>query len=416
MRSIEQGQFPIEWVRSRFPAVRIAESRTPPFAFMDNAGGAQVPGSALHHMHRYFLERNVYHAGSYEHADDARDAFVAIRRRMADFMGASSPDEIVFGPNATTLLSIFSASLRQTLTPGDEIIITCLEHEANVTPWLRLKSAGIVTNVWKPRAPDGALELEDLAQLLSERTRLVAVTGASNILGTITDIASVANVVHDHGAILLVDGVHYAPHRRIHIGRDGIDAFFCSGYKLFGAHMGFAACTRELLDRLPGLNHYFLGDESKLELGMQNFEGLAATEGVLHYFHDLANALCIADEDPFDRLFDFIASYERGLSEELVGGLGDVAGVRIYGITDPEYFGMRTPTAAFTIEGYTPQKVARHLGEHGLGVIHGHMSAPRVIEWLGLANSGGVIRVSLCHYNTVAEIKRLLAALRRLSQ
>ncbi|UCC30954.1 MAG: cysteine desulfurase-like protein [Phycisphaerales bacterium] len=411
MREAGQRPFPIEWVRRRFPAVRIAENRDPSFAFMDNAGGAQAPDSALDQMRRYFCERHVYHAGPYDQARMTEEAFAAIRRRMAHFMGASSPDEIVFGLNATTLLSLFSASLGQILEAGDEIITTCLEHEANVTPWLRLKSVGAATRFWKPRGPDGVLDIEDLRQLLSDRTRVVAVTGASNILGTVTDIARVAEVVHDHGAVLVVDGVHYAPHRRINIRRDSIDAFVCSGYKLFGAHIGFLACSRDLLDRLPSLNHYFLGDKAKLELGVQNFEGMAATEGVLQYLSDLAGESGIAADDLYDQLFEAIAAYERTLSEQLISGLNEVEGVHVYGITDPKGFDMRTPTAAITVEGHRPEEIARRLGERGLGVNHGHMYAPRVIEWLGLADSGGVVRVSLCHYNTPAEIERLLAVI-----
>lgn len=412
MKRNTPSSFPIEWVRSQFPAVLRAEQERPPFAFMDNAGGAQVPDTVLDHMRRHFLERDVYHAGSYRHALQARQFLVDIRERMAEYMGASSPDEIVFGLNATTLLGMFATALRRTLKPGDEIISTRLEHEANVTPWLRLRPEGVVVHFWNPRAPEGRLEPSDLETLLCDRTRLVAVTGASNILGAVTDIARVAKLVHNRGAILLVDAVHYAQHRRIHFGRDGMDAVFCSGYKWFGAHIGFAACTRSLLDKLQSLNHFFLENKLKFELGMQNSEGLAATHGVLVYLSDLAGELGMSGESPYDGLFDAIAAYERSLSEHLVGGLKQIERVHIYGITEPNAFAMRTPTVAMTVDGLSPGVVARQLGERGLGVIHGHMYAPRVIEWLGLAESGGVVRISLCHYNTITEIDRLLEALK----
>jgi cysteine desulfurase family protein (TIGR01976 family) len=383
---------------------------------MDNAGGAQVPDSALDEMRRYFHDRNVYHAGAYRRAEQTRDAFTAIRRRIAGFLGASSPGEVIFGLNATTLLSMFAAALRVTLEPGDEIVVTCLEHEANVTPWLRLESTGAVLRFWIPRAPEATLEVEDLETLLSDRTRLIAVTGASNILGTVTDIPSVATLARAREAIFLVDGVHYAAHRRVNVRRDSMDAFFCSGYKFFGAHIGFAACAEWVLDRLPSLNHSFVGSGFKLELGMQNFEGLAATEGVLRYLSDLAGELGIKGRDAYEELFDAIVAYERMLSGRLLDGLLNIGGVHVYGITDPGRFDMRTPTVAFTVDGHTPGHVARRLGERGFGVNHGHMYAPRVIEWLGLTDSGGVIRASLCHYNSLDEISRFLMALAKITE
>jgi cysteine desulfurase family protein (TIGR01976 family) len=411
MQTPSRDAFPIEWIRDRFPAVKVAAAQDPPFAFMDAAGGAQVPEFSLDLVGQYFLKRNVYHAGLYRRAREARTSLAEIRRRLAQFIGAASPDEVVFGLNATTLLSMFAASFGRLLKPGDEIVTTRLEHEANVTPWLRLGHAGVLTRFWAPRAGDRRLDLDGLDALLSNRTRLVAITGASNILGTITDIPCVARLVHDRGAFLLVDGVHLAPHRRINVRRDGIDAVFCSGYKIFGPHMGFGACTRELFHRLPSLNHRFLGDDAKLELGMQNCEGLAAMEGVLRYFAELAARLDLQAEDPYDGVFDAIAGYERMLSERLIEGLRSIKGVHVYGIVDPRQFDVRTPTAAITLEGRTVEEVARALGERGLGVNQGHMYAPRVIQWLGLADSGGVVRVSLCHYNTVEEVERLVAEL-----
>jgi cysteine desulfurase family protein (TIGR01976 family) len=405
------GPFPIEWVRSRFPAVVEGERQDPPFAFLENAGGAQVPESVLENVRRHFLERDVYQAGAYEHAARAREFLARIRERVAEFMGASSPGEIVFGLNATTLLSMFATALSKTLRSGDEIITTQLEHEANVTPWLRLRPNGIDVRFWTPRAPEGRLDVGDLAELITDRTRLVAVTAASNVLGTITDIPGVVRLVHGRGAMLLVDAVHYAQHRRMHVRRDQIDACFWSGYKCFGSHMGFAAVAQPVLDKLPGLNHLFLEDKLKLELGMQNSEGLAAIDGVLDHLSELGGRLGIEGDDLYDGVFDAIAAYERSLSERLFGGLKKIDGLRIYGITDPDRSDMRTSTAAITVDGLRPEEVANRLGERGLGVIHGHMYAPRVVEWLGLAEAGGVVRISLCHYNTAAEIDRLLAVL-----
>ena len=406
--------FPIEWTRNNFPAVVAAEKEKPPFAFMDNAGGSQVPSAALDNVQRFFLERNVNLGGPYRHSIANTGFMDHMRAELAAFLGAASAAEIIFGPNATTLMRLLATSLRELIEPGDEIIISTLEHEANVTPWLRMQLDGAIVRFWEPRGPQAMLQIGDLRALLSDRTRIVALGGASNLLGNVHDLAEVAKLVHERGAILFVDGVHYAPHRRPHVSRDGIDIFVCSGYKVFGAHNGFAACSAHLLNELPSLNHYFLKDKLKFELGTQNFEGLAATEGVLQYFRELAAKLGITSDDPFDALYEHIEAYERLLSVHLIGGLQKIDGVHVYGITDPSLFDRRTPTAAFTVEDRRPDEVAAALGKAGLGVNYGDLYAARIVDWLGLRGGGGVIRASLCHYNTIDEIERLLDALEKI--
>ncbi len=408
---IKADNFPIGWVRSQFPAVLAGEKEQPRFAFMDNAGGSQVPDASLKAIADFFIERNVNHGGSYRHSQKLSASMDETRSGIAGFLGASSPDEIIFGHNATTLIRLLATSLRETLSPGDEIILSTLDHEANITPWLRLQQEGIKIQFWNPRGPDALLQLGDLKALLSRRTRLVAVCGASNLLGTVNDLRPIADLAHESGAILFVDGVHYAPHRHTNVSRDDIDVFVCSGYKIFGAHIGFAACKRRLLEQLPSLNHYFLKDKLKFELGTQNFEGLAATDGVLSYFSSLAKELGIDDEKPYQKVFEHIVAYEKALSERLIGGLLQLHGVRVYGITDPDRFDMRTPTAAFTVENHSPLEIATLLGKAGFGVNDGDLYAARIVDWLRLRQAGGVVRASLCHYNTIDEIERLLDVL-----
>lgn len=405
--------FPIAWARECFPAVYKAEKEDPPFAFMDNAGGTQVPLWVLRNVGRYYVEQNVNLHGPYRHSITNTEFLSKIRQKTAEFLGASSPDETIFGLNATTLIRLFATAFGQTLNAGDEIIISGLEHEANVTPWLRLQQAGVKILFWQPRGPEALLQEGDLKALLSERTRLVAVTGASNLLGTINDCANIAKLVHEAGGIIFVDGVHAAPHMRTNVKRDQIDMFVCSGYKIFGAHIGLAACSEKLLNRIPSLNHYFL-DGLKLELGTQNFEGLAAMDGVFEYFHALAKQMNIEDENPYERLFDRIGSYERYLSEYTIPKMQKIDGITVYGITDPKRYNSRTPTVAFNLQGHHPLDVAGKLGEAGLGVNDGDLYAARIVEWLGLKDSGGVVRASLCHYNTTEEIDRLLEEIKKI--
>jgi cysteine desulfurase family protein (TIGR01976 family) len=403
--------FPIDWVRKRFPALIAAEKEKPPFIYMDNAGGAQVPDTVISAAERFFIERNVNHGGPYGRCKNNTAAIDEVRARLAEFLGAASPDEICFSLNATTLIRLFATSLRETFRPGDEIILTNLDHEANITPWLKLQKDGIKVKFWDPRGSEALLQPGDLKTLLSERTKVVAVCGASNLLGTVNDLRAISELVHKQGAILFVDGVHFAPHRRSHVVRDGVDVFVCSGYKVFGSHIGIAACRRTLLELLPTLNHYFLKDRLKFELGTQNFEGLAAMGGLLDYLRKLAKELCIREENLYDKLFDAIGAYERSLSGHLVGGLQQIPGLRVYGITDQKKFTMRTPTAAFTIDGRSPLEVSTVLGKANIGVNFGDLYAARIVDWLGLRPSGGVIRASLVHYNTTAEIDRLLEVL-----
>ena len=405
--------FPIDWVRGRFPAVIKAEKENPPFAFMDNAGGAQVPHPVLRNIVGFFVEQNVNMHGPYRHSINNTAFLAEMRDRLARFLGATNDYEIIYGLNATTIIRLFATAFGRTIKPGDEIVVSGLEHEANVTPWLRFRNLGARLQFWQPRGPEALLEEGDLKAIISEKTRLLAVTGASNLLGTINDCDRIAKLAHEAGAVLFVDGVHAAPHLRTRVQRDEIDCFVFSGYKVFGAHIGIAACRKSILDKLPSLNHYFL-DRRKLELGTQNFEGLAGMAGVLEYFEALAKKLGIVDDNPYDQLYNAISTYERTLSLRLFAGLQEVGGVEIYGISDPDKFHKRTPTAAFNVRDLKPLAVASRLGDAGFGVNDGHLYAARIAEWLGLKERGGVVRASLCHYNTIEETDRFITALRKI--
>ena len=406
-----ENEFPISWVRSKFPAVIKAEAEDPPFAFFDNAGGTQVPDNVIIATQRYFTDHNVNLHAKYARSEQNVDLVNRMRGKMATFLGADSSHEIICGLNATTIMRLFATSFRETLSPGDELIVTSLDHEANITPWLRLQLDGVKVKFWEPRGEAALLEPGDLKALLSNKTRLVAVTAASNVLGTIIDCREIADLVHDVGAVLFVDGVHVSLHLRTNVTRDDIDVFTCSGYKIFGPHIGFSACKKEILDGMPSLNHFFLND-LKLEIGTQNFEGLAAMEGMLEYFDELAGQLEIDEQPPYDDIYQAVGEYERMLFECLLTGLQRINGVTVYGITDPGKYDRRVATVAFSVGDLHPDEVSAHLGKAGFGLQQGHMYAARIVDWLRLSNKGGVVRAGLCHYNTVEEIDRLLAAIK----
>lgn len=402
--------FPSEWVRSQFPAIEKAEREDPPFVFLDNAAGGQVPKQLIKSYNAFVEDSYVLGGAHYNRSQLVSSMANDVRARSAEFLGASDPADVLFGLNATTILRLFATAIGETLIQGDEIIVSGLEHEANVTPWLRLQKRGIVLKFWKPRGPEARLQTGDLLALLSDRTRIVAVTAASNFLGTLTDIPQYTKLAHEHGAIIVVDGVHYAPHRRIRVEADDIDFLVCSGYKFFGPHLGLGYCRSSLGDKLPSLNHYFL-DSNKLEIGAQNIEGLAALGGVFDYFDALADKLNIREEPSLDALFAKLSAYESELTLRLLRGMSAIKGITIYGISDPEKIDERVATVAFLKEGLPPEEMSRKLCAGGFGVRFGHLYAPRLADHLRVASTNGVVRISLCHYNTADEVDRLLEAI-----
>jgi cysteine desulfurase family protein (TIGR01976 family) len=405
--------FPIKWIRSKFPAIKKADQEEPPFAFLDNAAGAQVPFQALNAQRRFQEDCYVLPGAHYSRSNQMNQLVENVRKEAALYLGASSPNNVVFGINATTSFRLLATSLAQTLKPGDEVIVSQQDHEANITPWLRLQKSGIEIKFWPTRGSEAILTEGDLIALLSERTKVVAVTAASNLLGSKNNIARISEIVRSQNAFLIVDGVHFSQHHLAQVETKGIDAYVCSGYKLFGPHVSLMYCSDRIQSSLPSLNHYFL-DDHKLEIGAQNYEGVAALGGVFHYLDDLAIRLGLSVEDGYDQLYEAIAEYETMLSLKLLNGFNKLDNVTLYGISDPAKIDQRVATFSINVAGLTPEQLSRKICEANLSCRFGHMYAARLADYLKVNKTGGVVRVSLCHYNTEEEIDRLLDLLESL--
>jgi cysteine desulfurase family protein (TIGR01976 family) len=409
--------FDVEGLRRRFPALSLTHDGRP-MAFFDGPGGTQVPDTVIDAVTDYYRETNANAGGPFQ-TSIRSDAIVEdAHAAAADLFGASGPDEITFGANMTSLTLHVSRSLGATMEPGDEIIVTGLDHEANVGPWrsiaadrgLTIRSVGI-------RREDCTLDLEELDRLLGPKTRLVAFGWASNAVGTINPVNEIARRAHAAGALVYVDAVHWAPHGPIDVRHVGADLVVCSAYKFFGPHAGVLYGRREVLERLP--SYKIRPAHHRFETGTMNFEGLAGTLAAIEYIAGVGRAYGAAGARSGRREaivagMSAIRAYEMSLFERLVAGLESIPGSRLYGIADRARFGDRTPTAAVRFERVSPEAVAVALGREGIATWHGDFYATGLIERLGLVASGGVLRIGLTHYNTTAEVDRLLEALRRI--
>ncbi|HEX4387883.1 MAG TPA: cysteine desulfurase-like protein [Steroidobacteraceae bacterium] len=412
--------FPADALRARFPAL----SRARGFVFFDNAAGAQVPEQVLEAVNTHLIEHNVQRGGRYRHSRAVDAMITGARAAVAAFVNARRPEEISFGMNATSFIRLVSLAVGQGLAARNEIVVSELDHEANVATWLALEAMGARIRWWLPRA-DGVLHAEDLAPLLSARTRLVACALASNALGSITDVRAAAALTHEAGGEIFLDAVHYAPHAPIDVQALGCDYLVCSGYKIFAPHMGFMWGRYEALARLPTFREEFIPDEppGKIEAGTFTFENVAGMAAAVAYLGALGQALTgVSGAPPAQRLgadvrvaMDAVRAYEQSLSGELLSVLAD-AGAHVYGVTDPARLDERVPTVAFNLPGVAPQSVSEAAARAEIGIRDGHMYAPRLMRRLGLDPETGVVRVSLVHYNTVAEIARLGEVLRGLSR
>ena len=409
--------FDVDAVRAQFPALSL-EVDGRPMAFFDGPGGTQVPQRVIDAVSDYYRTSNANHGGSFATSErnDAIDA--AAHAAVADLIGAD-PDEVKFGANMTSLTFHISRSIAATFAPGDEIVVTGLDHEANVAPWLAIAAdRDLVIRTWEPRLEDCTLHLEDLEPLLSERTRLVAFGWASNAVGTINPVADIVRRVHAAGAWTYVDAVHAAPHVPIDVRAIDTDFLACSVYKFFGPHLGAVYGRRAILDALPA--YKVRPAEDRYETGTGNHEGFAATLAAVEYLAELGvtHGGASADASRRDRLIAAMTTvrlYEMALYQRLAAGLAEVPRVHQFGITEPSRFGSRTPTAALTIDGVHPRAIAEALGREGIAVWDGDFYATGLVERLGRADSGGVVRIGLTHYNTADEVDRLLDALARVS-
>ena len=411
--------FPVDAVRAQFPALQ----RGGEFVFFDNAAGAQVPRRVLDAVNHHLLEHNVQRGGRYRQSVAVDEIIFGARERVAALLNAPRSEEIAFGMNATSFIRLVSLAIGQKLDARNEIVVTDLDHEANVATWLALARMGASIRWWRMRE-DGRLHPEDLRSLLGMRTRLVACTLASNAIGSIVDVRSVADLTHAAGAELFLDAVHYGPHGPIDVQEFNCDYLVCSGYKIFSPHMGFLWGRYEALRALPTFREDFIPDEppGKLEAGTFIYENVAGMGAAVEYLAALGRRLEGRDGDDDLRTLRTdcraamagIQAYERTLSAALIDRLRAL-GASIYGIADVEQVRYRVPTVCFNLQGHAPAQVVTAAAQVGIGIRDGHMYAPRLMRRLGLDVDTGAVRVSLSHYNTLSEIDRLGQVLERLS-
>lgn len=410
-------------LRTHFPALQQTDPAGRPYAYLDGPGGTQVPQVVIATMADYLVQANANAHGPFLTSRRTDQTIVQARRAAADLLHASSPDEIVFGPNMTSLTFHLSQALGRDWGPGDEVVVTHLDHDANIAPWLRLRDQGVTVR-WADFDPqDGTLDMAGLEGLLNERTRLVAVGYASNALGTVNDVARIAAWGRVRGFLTYIDAVHYAPHGPIDVQSLGADLLVCSAYKFFGPHLGLLWGRRDLLEGLRP-DKVRPAPESvpeRFETGTQNHEGLAGLRAAVDYLAGVGRQLGGDWAQHFPALqgrplhlktaLSAIQAYERGLCWRLIEGLEQIPGLRIWGLTDPARAGWRVPTVSFTTDWASPQKIAQHLAEAGIFCWAGNFYALAVTERLGLEGQGGLLRVGLVHYNTASEVDRLLEAM-----
>jgi cysteine desulfurase family protein (TIGR01976 family) len=383
-------------VRSQFPALATGA------AYFDGPGGSQVPQRVIDAMAGYLRDSNSNLGGAFRTSRESDEVMERGRAAAADFTGGE-PEGIAFGANMTTLNFQLAHAVARTMKPGDEIVVTALDHDANVSPWLVVaEDHGLVVRTAPLRVEDMTLDVNGLEELLTDRTRVVAFTLASNAVGSIPDAERIAAAAHSVGALAWADAVHMAPHRRLRAREIGLDVQICSPYKFFGPHLGIAAIRPDLAESLPA-DRVRPADETppghRFEAGTQSHEAIAGATAAIHYLRDLGGG-------SLDTAFDAIEEHETKLSARFLSGLPD--GVELYGIRTPEG---RTPTFCFNVAGRGPREVAELLGEQDLYVWDGNYYALEPMRALGLDDTGGAVRAGFLHYTTEEEVDRLLEAL-----
>jgi len=409
--------FPVEKLRQLFPALE----RSNGFTFFDNAAGAQVPQIVLDAVNEHLVMHNVQRGGRYAKSQAVDTMIAAARETVAMFLNARSPDEVAFGMNATSFLRIVSLAMTESLRNRPEIVVTDLDHEANIAVWLALERFGAKVRWWHMRE-GGRLHPEDLDALLGEKTRLVACTVASNALGSIVDVPEVARRAHAVGAELLLDAVHYGPHGIFDVQAWGCDYLVCSGYKIFAPHMGFLWGRRESLAELSTFCEEFIPGvaPAKIEAATFVYENVAGMQAAIAYLESIGSEQPPRAENQSRRAalvrgMEAVRAYEASLSAALLNELASIPGVTVYGIRDPALVRYRVPTVCFNLKDRSPAEVCQQLANEGIGVRDGHMYAPRLMDRLGLSRDTGAVRASLVHYNTHAEIHRFAVSIRRMA-
>jgi len=409
--------FDVAAIRAQFPALRRHQDGRP-VVFLDGPGGTQVPDRVIDAVSGYYRTMNANSGGAFV-TSEATDALAAATHAaVATFLGAASPDEVKLGANMTTLTFHVSRAIAATFAAGDEIVVTTLDHEANVSPWRAIAAdRGLVVRTVDIHPEDGTLDLDSLDAALGPRTRLAAFGYASNALGTVSPVGEIIRRVHAAGALAYVDAVHFAPHGSIDVAALDADFLVCSVYKWFGPHLGALYGKAAVLDRLPAYKVRPAHD--RFETGTPSFEAYAGTLAAVDYLRELgrtygSEARGSGSGDARRELLaavDAIVGHERALAGRMLDGLVAIPGLRVWGIADPARLAERTPTFAVTIAGTSPAEAAAELGRAGIFTWDGDFYARGLIERLGLYERGGVLRLGLVHYSTDAEVDRTLEAL-----
>ncbi len=409
-------------IRQEFPALQR------PAIYLDNPGGTQVARTSLERINRYLIDTNANHGGLFS-TSRASDAIVdETRAAMADFLNAARPEEIILGPNMTTLTFRLSHALAKRIHAGDTIVITNLDHDANISPWLHLAAdTGCRVRRVDFDPATGKLDLEDFKAAMTEKPVLVAFGYASNALGTVNPAAELTALAKAAGALVYIDAVQFAPHGPIDVQALGCDFLVCSAYKFFGPHVGILYGKHDLLEELYAYRVRPAPADApgKFETGTNNFEGIAGTLGALEHFEwlgqtfgaehlELYSGQYAGRRLVYKQAMSALRAYEHELSRALIEVIQELPGATIYGPTDLRNLDERVPTVSFTLQSRTPAEVAIHLGEHEIYVWNGNFYALAVTTRLGLEGRGGLIRVGATHYNTLEEIERFGAAMREL--
>jgi len=398
--------------RSKFPGL-IRQVAGKPAVFFDGPAGSQTPATVADAVRDYLIRTNANHGGSFTTARESDAILAEAHRAVADLLHTSDPDTVVFGANMTTLTFALSRSLGQTWKPGDEVIVTRLDHDANVQPWvLAARDAGATVRHIGLRPGDATLDLDELRNTLTPRTRLLAVACASNALGTVNPVKQIIGWAHTVGALVFLDAVHYAPHAAIDVTAWDCDFLACSAYKFFGPHVGILYGKRPLLESLPAYKLRPVPDRipDRWMTGTQSHEGIAGVKAAVEYLAELGANDAADRRGALVAAYEEIGAYERELCAHLLRGLAEVPGIRVHGIAEPARLAERVPTVSFTHHKHPARAVAEHLDRHGIFAWHGNYYALALTEALGLEPEG-MVRVGLLHYNTREEVERLITAL-----
>jgi cysteine desulfurase family protein (TIGR01976 family) len=409
----------VQWVRAQFPSLAQTVNGHPA-AFLDGPGGTQVPQRVVDAIADYLRRDNANTGGAYATSRRTDTMIAGARAALADFLHCGA-DEIVFGPNMTTLTFAISRAIGRELGPGDEILVTRLDHDANVSPWLALEEKGVTIRWAEINDEDCTLDMADLARKINPKTKLVAAGYASNAVGTINPVKEIVRLAHAAGALAYIDAVHYGPHGLIDVAALDCDFLACSTYKFFGPHMGVLFGKREHLKRLrpykvrPNTNAV----PNCWEWGTLNHECISGITACVEYLAEIgrrARPEVATRRAAIEAAYEAIHQHERGLMERMIAGLVRIPGLRIFGITDSARFDERCATLAVRIVGHTPLELATKLGDRGFFTWDGNYYALNLTEHLDVEKSGGFLRIGLVHYNTEEEVDRLLAALRGIVQ